>query len=150
MTQNKEKTMNKLKSVLVIIMCLMLLGLFVASTCDKVTDSKDNDDGLVGTWKLTEMSVNGISISIAAFGVSMTLVVNADETYSMTMSIGGDEDTETGTWTATSSHLTINPTGGGSETIPYTLDGDQLTLTTIEDWDEDGTDETVELIFTRQ
>ena len=144
--------MGTLRKIVAATLSIFLVMLFMGSTCDKSTNSKDEENPqnqLIGTWVLTTMSVNGVMLPIEMVGWSMTITFKADNTYTKTMDVGEGEETETGTWSATTTELTTT-SNGVSETFPYSISGDKLSITLTIDIDEDGTDDTVVLTFTKQ
>ena len=113
---------------IVLIICLIIgMVLLTGSDCNKSTDASDASSNLVGIWVLTSMIEGGETLTPAEADLLMTLTLNADGTYSATYTTEGETDTETGTWSATSTMITFNSTI--QESWPYTLSGNTLRIT---------------------
>ncbi len=81
------------------------------------------------------------SVDVIALGVSFTLTIRADSTFTSTfVEPDGTADTDSGTVDVTGSVLTIAESGEGSPTaFTAVRGGDDMTLTTSdEDFDFDG------------
>ena len=109
------------------IVALTLVLVMVLALCACGGGSKT----AAGTWKLTGMTQDGQDYSeyLSMLGMEITMVLNEDGTGTME-AMGQKVDV---TWDESG----ITSQG---ETIPYTLDGDKLTMA------QDG----AEMIFTRQ
>ncbi len=81
-----------------------------------------DDDPLVGTWEAT--AFNGQALPA---GISMTMTLQDDGTYTATTVINGAPEIEAGTWSAANGVLTT-VFGGETDTAPYGVDGDTLTI----------------------
>ena len=150
--------MSKLRSIFVTVLCLILVGFF----CDKKSSTEPDDENgngehpaaLVGTWELTQVEIGGQTMTPEQIGQEITVIFRADGTYTMEQTTDDETETENGTWTTTDSTITLTPTGGEPDTVPYTLAGNKLRVTvTMEmDLDEDGVEEEVEVTmeFTKQ
>ena len=147
--------MKKYLSTILTLLCLSLLMMLLSgSDCKKKSTTEPGADDLVGTWVLDSVTVPGLgTFPPATLDMGMTIVIKADGTFTRTEFDGTNTTTYTGTWTATTNILTITEEGE-TETLPYTLDGNNLTINTTEeiDVDNDGNDETVQmtLVFTKQ
>lgn len=75
----------------------------------------------VGQWKLTSMTVSGMSMDPAALGLEMTMTLNADGTC--TMAAMGE--TDAGTWVKTETGIEMTDSEGTVDA--YTLADGQLT-----------------------
>ena len=82
----------------------------------------DDDDPLVGTWRAT--AYNGQAMP---GNVTMTMSIRGDGTFTATTVVNGATEVDTGTWSAANGVLTT-VSGGETDTVPYAIDGDTLTL----------------------
>ena len=127
------------------------------------TDTTDETDptgvepaNLAGTWTATAIVFTSIanptlSVDEVADGATMTIVLSADGTYTLTFVFPGEEnENEMGTYTVSGSTLTITPTGGTQETMGVSRNGDTMTLTLddIYDFDGDQVEEDATLVVT--
>jgi len=148
--------MKKTNVIVLIGLCLLFTGILLTN-CEKKSSTEVKAGDLVGTWVLTKVTITfgtGQSITLEgqalqAAGISGTITIRADGTYTAVMNMGDDPITENGTWTIDGNNLTLT-TSEGSETVPFTLSGNKLTITITEDIDEDGQDDTMKLEFTKQ
>ena len=124
-------------------LALLLSALmFLSVGCNK--DDENNPTGgnvtaggLTGTWSLSEVTINPGTDSIQVLnqvalqiaGVSMVLVVNEGGTFTMTTTDSEGPSVETGTWSVSGNNITITPTGDDAEVIPFSIEGNILTLT---------------------
>jgi hypothetical protein len=91
--------------------------------------------GLTGTWRVTRAEyINATnsaqSVDVIAQGTTMTLVLQAGGTFTLTIVDPGQAaNVVTGTWTSSRDVLTIVRTGqSGNSQFDVTLDGNNLTL----------------------
>lgn len=84
----------------------------------------DNDDPLVGTWKAT--AFNGQALPA---GISMTISLKDNGTFTANSLINGVANADTGTWSAANGVLTT-VSGGEADSVPYSVSGDTLTFGT--------------------
>lgn len=77
---------------------------------------------VAGTWYLNNMEMEGMSIAPASMGMEMTITLNEDNTA--LIQISGEED-ETGTWTLEGDQVSIT---SGEETLSLTLSEGALTV----------------------
>ncbi len=137
----------------------LLLGMFLLTGSDCNKSSEPGTASLIGTWKLTQMTVKGtplgdMTMTEATPGFpNMSITVNENGTFTATTVDEGTTETETGTWSTNGDQFTIT-VDGTSETHTYSLNGNTLTLTMTLDMDLDGdyVAETynVEMQFTKQ
>lgn len=136
----------------------LLSALAVAAACGSSTGPAASD--LVGTWHATRMqyvSTTGLgTVDIVAAGGTVTLVLNADSTYQLTVTpSGGSADVSAGTWSNSIDVMTVRETGmTGEMQFQMTYTATTLTLTganTSYDFNGDGTEEaaTLNVTFTR-
>ena len=112
-------------------------------------------DDLAGTWTATNFvftspANSAQSVDVIPLGVSFTLTIRADSTFTSTLvEPDGTGDTDSGTVDVTGSILTVAESGQGSPTsFTAVRGGDDMTLTTSDedyDFDGDGTDELANL-----
>jgi hypothetical protein len=136
-------TMKKLFFYLTAALWILFMGL--ACDSDESTGSKED---LYGTWQLIELKVDyqGIPANLIEYlGLDIKFEVREDGTYILTTKRTVLEDSadqvitkvltnvETGTWTAGSKTVTINPDDEDEEikTMHYSVRGDIATLKTL-------------------
>jgi len=126
----EEKTMQKSRSFIVILLSTALMALIFTS-CGKDDGSSSNGGTheLVGSWNLTSASVNGQNQSING---SSTITFGSDNTFTGTSTEDGVTDTGHGTWSTSGSSLTII-VEGVTTTVSYSVSGNKCTLTMTED-----------------
>lgn len=134
------------KYSLIIFIIVLLLSVFVTNCTD---DGKEGT--LIGTWVLTSMKVATLGITItvdpAEIGLSMTLTVRDDNSYTMVMTENGETTTSNGEWATSGNKLFITEEGE-TEEFEYSLSGDKLEITYEEV--EEGQTVTTTQVFTRQ
>jgi len=126
----EEKTMQKSRSLIVILLSAVLMALIFTS-CGK-DDSSSSNGGtheLVGAWNLTSYTVNGQNM---AFTGSSTMTFRSDNTFTGTATEDSVTETSHGTWSTSGSSLTII-VEGVTTTISYSVSGNKCTLTMTED-----------------
>jgi hypothetical protein len=121
---------------------LLLIPLMIFISCE---DEKEDEDvsAFVGTWDLTfageyeNADCTGDLDSTLwafaqAFGMTATMTLNDDGTAEMTVSVMGETETETGTWSENSdgTSLTIN---GESQNVSMASDGNSFSVTAMDD-----------------
>ncbi len=116
----------------------ILVALVLAATT-LTSCEKSPEEILVGKWELTLMkaSFGGVNIEInpAEAGMALTLIFNADGSYSITESIEGESMSESGTYVynETSSVITFI-SNEDSYSIPvHSIDDEQLVMIQEED-----------------
>lgn len=118
------------KSIFIIIL-LTGITFLVISSCDK----DDELSELVGTWEYS-VTEQGVALSIS-------ITFKSDNTGKMllTMTFGGETETESGnfTWNTAGDILSITE-DGETTSVKYSISGNKLTIT------EDGED----MVFTRK
>lgn len=117
---------------------------FIAIVSGVVVGCKGDSTGtslasIVATWTVTRADVISVANPatrlelVGGLGLTASLVLNANETFTLTSTFPGEQpDVETGTYTYTSGHLTLNPTNpSASDTFSFTLalSGNTMTLT---------------------
>ena len=103
---------------------ILVVGITVGLAAAGCGSSDDNDDPLVGTWRAT--TYNGQPMPT---GISMTMTLSDNGTFSATTAVGADVETETGTWSAANGVLTT-ASDGETDDVPYSVSGDTLTFGT--------------------
>lgn len=116
----------------------ILVALVLAATT-LTSCEKSPEEILVGKWELTLMkaSYEGVKIEVnpAEMGMALTLIFNADGSYSITESIEGESMSESGTYVynETSSVITFI-SNEDSYSIPvHSIDNEQLVMIQEED-----------------
>lgn len=111
---------------------LLILAVGAGVALGTVGCEDDDDDGggnpLVGTWKATAFNGQQLDDSI-----SVVVTFRKDGTVTTTYTIGGESDSETGTWSAANGVLTVTA-DGETDSANYSIAGSTLTIS-----DEDGT-----------
>lgn len=148
-----EADMRIRKPLILILSSVLLIGGLLVQ-CHKKSSTGPAEDDLVGTWVLTGITIPGLgTFTPALMGYTVTVTLRNDGTYTWTEMEEGNETSSTGTWSATSNTITLTD-DGETESVPYALEGNQLsvTMTIPVDLDDDGTEEMLEvtLVFTRQ
>jgi hypothetical protein len=117
---------------------------------------------LAGSWQVTRWEYTNSANSsesvdlVTLAGSSATLDLEDTGDYTISGTLAGVAVTLTGTWTISGSNMQILEDGTvDTQTTPFSLSGDTLTLSGLEgdwDFDDDGTDDPASLIvvFTRQ
>lgn len=105
-----------------------VLAVFTFSSC-----SKDDDDSIVGQWKLETMKLegNGVSISFSAEEMGGTDIIEfkSDGTYvSTSVDEDGDKEVVKGKYSVNGSVLTATFDDGDSEKINFSVSGNTLVL----------------------
>ena len=121
---------------------LLLIPLMIFISCE---DEKEDEDvsAFVGTWDLTFAGeyenadcTGDLDSTLWAFaqvfGMTATMTLNDDGTAEMTVSVMGETETETGTWSENSdgTSLTIN---GESQNVSMASDGNSFSVTAMDD-----------------
>lgn len=114
---------------------LLLIGLLIVSACSKDDNpTESNGDNLVGTWVLTKITIvsgGNLEIAPATIGTSATIIIRSDRTFTATTTDTEGTSTETGTWSVANGKITMKTSDGSSEEIPYTVNGNKLTIETM-------------------
>jgi len=140
--------MIKLKSVFLILNILLMASFFLF-TCSESTSPEE--ETLIGTWKLTKMKfvISGITMEFdpEEQGLSITLTIRDDNTYTSVTTDEEETTTVNGTYSTSGNKLMFTENGVTSE-VEYSLDGNKLKIS----FEEEEEGETFTLIqeFTRQ
>ena len=106
-----------LKSWKILLLFVLLFGLFTVVGC-----SEDDEDKIIGTWKL--YSDDG---EIVDFNLLVTFV--DDGTFSMTMTEDGFTDSATGTYSIVESVITLVFSDGETDVSTFVITDDTMTIT---------------------
>lgn len=126
--------MRTKKHVLSLLMALaMVLSLAACGGGDNnATDNNaDNTPSIAGTYNLTKVDMNGVSMDVAQVSeqagveVKVALILNEDGNFSLDMSSLGTNENLSGTWKEDGSNAILTAEG---QDIPATLDGNILTM----------------------
>ena len=133
-----------------------LMGLALMSALAGLTGCGDDggsssgsggDPALVGSWRMSAMSVNGGGFfSPADISWDVRVQMNADGSASVTEVWQGSTESSSGGWDAAGGQLTLSA-GWYDWTGPYRVSGNQFTLSNIPDYDGEG--HTGSFIFNR-
>lgn len=140
-----------LKRILSLSLIVVILTMIGCKEDDNPASSSEDD--LIGTWVLTSIvltSYNNSVLTPEQAGVSGTIIMKSDKTFESTFNMNGEEDSESGTWSATNSTITLN---GETETIvleDYSIQGNKLYVNTTIDITMLGGETPVKLEFTKQ
>ena len=134
------------------------LAVTLATACSDSTAPAGDD--LVGTWVATTATFtpdgSTTAFDLLADGSGFTLVIGADNTYTVTFTEPDSEpEVENGTYTLSGGVLTITPTDEPTEVESFdvSLNGDTLTMTDDDAVEDDGEVEvtgTLRLVLQRQ
>jgi hypothetical protein len=121
------KTIN-IKFVLI----LLLIGMLISCSDDKKSSTEpesnnENDQALVGTWKLTKI-LAPIATTPQAVGLDLTANFAADGTLQFTTIDADGTTVDGGTWSTKDGVLTITIEGEDPGTSPYTVAGNIATI----------------------
>lgn len=109
----------------VLFLALISMSLFITS-CDD-----DDQDPMVGTWKLDKVTMNGDEMDLATLGMSVTVTFKNDGTYSGTGNFGDGTESISGTWERENS--TTVYVYEGTERMILKKDGEYYVMTDTED-----------------
>lgn len=140
--------MKKLKKLLVVFLAVAALA--ICSLCFAACGSSNS---AVGTWKFSSMTTTaeGVTIDVKAgesyMGITLSedylvIEIKDDGTWVLTTTMMGESDTQEGTWTQDGKTISFVSDG---KTQNGTIDGDELTLSSGDDFGADMT-----LVFTRK
>ena len=114
---------------------MVVAALALSAACSGSDGPTDPDETLVGTWNVTHLAVLGSNL--ISLGMTATVAFTAQDTYTFT--ITGDltgicgapvtSCTQTGTWSATSSQLTLDSSVADPVTFSYSITGSTMTWT---------------------
>jgi len=122
---------------------LLALCMSFAVGCDDSGSAggEGGEDQLAGTWILTYASGtydgSPISGTPGEIGGSMTVTLNSSSSASISITLGGENFQKSGTWSATSTTITLSATTGETGNWPYSMEGTNTLNVTI-DLDELG------------
>jgi hypothetical protein len=129
------------------------MALILMTGCGDSTGVEPDD--LAGTWTATMMVFTSEadateSVDIVADEMAtLEIVLDADETYASAFTFPDEADeNETGTYSTTSTTLTITPTDGTAETFGLARDDDTMTLTRDDTYDFGSGEEPATLVIT--
>ena len=106
-----------LKSWKILLLFVLMFGLFTVVGCS------DDEDEIVGTWKL--YSEDGVVVNF-----SMLITLDSDGNFTVDyVEVGGDNYTENGTYSIDGSVISLDFGGGEVESSTFSLSGDTLTVT---------------------
>ena len=129
--------------------------MFLYTSCDTEDSNPTGTGGnIVGTWVLTSVTLSdGINdpetVDPSQLYMSMTFTFNEDGTYSGTQSGWNAPASSSGTWSTDGGTLTLNDSVEGTDSVPYSVDGNQMTIT-YQEYEPDQTLMTYDLTFTKQ
>jgi hypothetical protein len=104
------------------IACLAM-GLLSLTSCKK---ESNNSASIVGNWTLSEIGTDtnnnnsidpGETSPVASVGISGSLALKSDNSYTLVSTYSFDSQTEKGTYVYANGSLTSTPTGGSPETV---------------------------------
>ena len=113
----------------------MAVLLPIASACSSDDDpTAPGADPLVGTWQVT--SFQALGSDLIAQGMTLTITLSAAKTYTIVVTddlLGtcdqGTTCTETGSYSSTSTQITIDPGLEDEVTFNYSIQGNSMTFT---------------------
>ena len=116
------------------------LALILMSACTDATGVEPVD--LAGTWTATSIVYTGVenaelSVDVTDEGVTLTLVLGADETFTQTVTEPGlDDEIDTGTYSIADTILTLSDSLEDlTDLFTIARDGDTMTLTIAEEFE---------------
>lgn len=113
-------------------MVCLIATMALMSSCQK------QEDLIVGTWKLEELTCTPDNPMMSSFMKDLTFTFNADNTCTMALTIFGETDTDNGTYTISNDKLTITIDGEPAVCDVLELNKKNLEFV-VEETDEDGT-----------
>lgn len=106
------------------------------------------DEALVGSWKMTSMSVNGSGyFAPSEIGWDVQLQIDSDGSLTATEVWEGKTESSGGGWTVTDTQLDI-AAGDYDWTGSYSVSSSRFTLSDVSNYDDEG--DTGSFVFTRQ
>ena len=108
----------------------------ILAACCALFVACDNTNSIAGTYKFESMTMtmSGETVTIAAgeeyAGMTVTedfyiIEIKDDNTFVMTMTMGTESESYTGTWSKNENTLSLTAEG---ETIEATIDGNKITM----------------------
>lgn len=144
----------KTKKLFTILFSILIL---IVAGCDKEENPTGPENDIVGTWVLTKVILpdyGNMEVNPQPLGLQMTLKVNSDKTFEMTVVDSDSTETDTGTWSISNGKITIKSNTGETLVFDYELTGNQLKITMQFDVSEfglSGMGQTrVIMVFTKQ
>lgn len=120
--------MLHLKKLLMVLIAAFIIGNILPS-CSDENASGPSGEGLIGTWKLTKVTVEigGIEVSQNPndIGFAITIIIRDDGTFSYSENDEGEISNSSGTWTADENTITVMD-GEETEMINYSQKGNKL------------------------
>ncbi|MBN2416393.1 lipocalin family protein [bacterium] len=133
-----------MRYMLLVVVAMLMVGLFIGSSCDKSTNG-GKDTSLVGTWKMLTMTMslsNGAQITYTPAVMGYTSIrISLDEDGSATATLAhtdGSLETYEGIYDVDGDEITLSGTDIFEGTYDYDISGDKLTITVTET-DDNGT-----------
>ncbi len=124
-------------------------GFFLTHCSDSSTGS--GSSGLVGTWELTKLTMQTSFVKLeynpSEIGLSISLEINEDGTFSITEIEEGETTNSSGTWTTDGNKLIVVE-GGQTLEFNYSLSRNKLIMSFEEN--DDGITVSVTQEFTRK
>ena len=111
--------MKKLLSILLAVLLMLTFSSLIAC------DSCDEADPICGTYSLTSYTIDGQEMP----GMSSSIVLNDDNTFTMTQTMNGPEETYTGTWAKDDTTVTLTDSEDPDDPLAFTIGENTLTLT---------------------
>lgn len=113
------------------VILLLFIGIIVSCSDDKSSTepepTKNNDQALVGTWKLTKI-LAPIATTPEAVGLELLASFSANGTLQFTTTDSDGTAIDDGSWTTADGNLTITIEGEDPATSPYTVVGNIATI----------------------
>ena len=124
--------MKNLRFSLLTVLLTLTLVLFNTGCDSDDSGNNPSSNPLVGTWELSTVTVQGISLPVSTLGIFASIVTREDGTFTASTTYNGDTESSTGTWSSTSSTITLSA-DGESYTLPYDIENNVLTITASDD-----------------
>ena len=142
--------MKKPKAVLTAVLYVLFLALLIPGCSKDSTSTDDNGDTheLVGTWRLSTLTVEGVTATAAQAGMSWTLTFRSNDTFTISLTMEGNTDTGSGDWSVSGRTVTIDD-GDETWSFTYTMSGNTFS-TLIEDFEFEDGEADVTFLFTKQ
>ncbi|MCK5168798.1 MAG: hypothetical protein KAQ75_02875 [Bacteroidales bacterium] len=118
---------NLIKNSIGVLFLALISVSLLMTNCEK----DDEADAIVGTWILEKVEVLSVSYPASEFGISMTININDDNTFSGTTNLGEGTESDSGTWKRIDSETV--EIYEGTDTSTLKKEGDYYTITETED-----------------
>jgi hypothetical protein len=116
------------------ILSLLLIVMLTLTGCGKNDNpSSSEGDNLVGTWVLTKIiltSMGNMELNPQQVGLSGTITLKSDRTFSATFSDADGPSTDSGTWSVSSGKISLKSSSGETQVWPFGISGNKLTIET--------------------